>query len=810
MEPKPVNNLINAQLILLESKEPEGREWKIAVIQAGLSKNGKFYPEEMLRDSLEFFNGAQVKAYTLDGNVFNHLGYLAPEVESDAPRLIKNLVGVLENPTYESFSSDGITRSGIVATLKVFDNAEWLRKLITSAYRENQVNILGFSIDATGTGVMDEIDGREVVRVTSITNVNSVDIVTHPAAGGKFLKLVASEKNKMKRILKLLASISKARPDWMGDVDASKVSDENAESVFTTLVESQLKAATDKVAKTPVTEREAFGAAAFDAALFESCKNAIGSKDFDEACELIEAALDTKEPAKGVKVQEGSRKVEVSVTLPVRESVKPEPAKTDDKLAKRVEEVEKGVALRESRALVREAVAESKLPAVSKSRIIRLFEGKVASEDEINDAIKDERKYLESLSTSGEVRGLGRTKEDDEDPKVLKESMDKHRAAMFGMLMGEKIDDVDPFPSLHESLRIIEGVAEMPSRMGEVLMANMHFALSTRPHSDKEHAEYHKKLKESVARMPIELREAISTASWAEVFGDSIRRALMREYDAVEGADNWRKIPSMIGSLSDFRTNRRIRMGGFGDLDTVAENGTYQEFTDITDEEATYAPSKRGNLYVLSMESLINDDLGAVRRLPRKMGRAAARTLSKFVFDLIFNNGATTYDSVALAHASHSNLGTTALAYASLLTAIKQMRTQTEKDSGERMGISPKYIIFPVDLEDTVWSLLESDVKIGSTERETAPNTVKGKYKLEPILNPWETDTNDWWLEADPRAWDTLEVGFLNGRQDPELFVQDQPMTGSVFTADKITYKIRHIYGAAVLDHRAFQGNTVT
>jgi len=55
----------------------------------------------------------------------------------------------------------------------------------------------------------------------------------------------------------------------------------------------------------------------------------------------------------------------------------------------------------------------------------------------------------------------------------------------------------------------------------------------------------------------------------------------------------------------------------------------------------------------------------------------------------------------------------------------------------------------------------------------------------------------------------TIEIGFLNGREEPELFVQDEPTNGSMFSNDKITYKVRHIYGGAVLDYRGLQGNVV-
>ena len=52
---------------------------------------------------------------------------------------------------------------------------------------------------------------------------------------------------------------------------------------------------------------------------------------------------------------------------------------------------------------------------------------------------------------------------------------------------------------------------------------------------------------------------------------------------------------------------------------------------------------------------------------------------------------------------------------------------------------------------------------------------------------------------ADPADIPGLEIGFLDGKEEPELFVQDAPNSGSMFSNDKLTYKIRHIYGGAVL-----------
>jgi len=73
---------------------------------------------------------------------------------------------------------------------------------------------------------------------------------------------------------------------------------------------------------------------------------------------------------------------------------------------------------------------------------------------------------------------------------------------------------------------------------------------------------------------------------------------------------------------------------------------------------------------------------------------------------------------------------------------------------------------------------------------------------LEVISVPQFTDTNNWYLMADPALIEGLEVGFVGGRDAPELLVQDEPAAGQVFTNDQISYKVRWEFGAGWLDYR--------
>ena len=290
------------------------------------------------------------------------------------------------------------------------------------------------------------------------------------------------------------------------------------------------------------------------------------------------------------------------------------------------------------------------------------------------------------------------------------------------------------------------------------------------------------------------LVESLGSSSLSEVLGDSITRRMLAEYRAAVDFDGWRQLVSVV-PVNDFRMQHRTRWGGYGDLPAVAEGADYLPLTSPTDEEATYGVTKRGGTEDVTLEMITNDDVGAIRRIPTKLSRAAKRTLAKFVFDFLRANPAV-YDGKALFHADHNNLFTLALEKDALAAHRLAMLKQTELSSNDRIGITPTRLIVPVDLQEKAVDLF----KLATNNEKTFIQSLTMN-----IIPVWYwTDANDWCTAADPADIPGIEMGFLNGKEEPELFVQDSPTVGSMFTADKLTYKLRHIYGGAVTDFRAF------
>lgn len=302
--------------------------------------------------------------------------------------------------------------------------------------------------------------------------------------------------------------------------------------------------------------------------------------------------------------------------------------------------------------------------------------------------------------------------------------------------------------------------------------------------------------------------ESITVASFGQIFGDSIWRRAIAEYSRPS-LQTWKKVVSQYFNLSDFRTQRIVAMGGYGTLPTVAEGAPYQALTTPADEEATYSASKKGGTEDLTMEAIRNDDLRAMQAIPRKLGLAAAQTLYRHVWDLVITNPTLTRDSVALFDAAHANTTATNLSSTALETSRIKMRKQSGYgDTSDILSLVPKLLLVTPENEALAFELCTSAVAIPSGApvgaASSTPNLHQG-MDFE-VIDYWSaTSTTFWALVADPTMAPTIELGFLDGKEEPDIFVQSDETTGSMFTSDKATYKVRHIYGSALLDYRSFQ-----
>ncbi len=419
---------------------------------------------------------------------------------------------------------------------------------------------------------------------------------------------------------------------------------------------------------------------------------------------------------------------------------------------------EKTVNVTEAVALqmrMRELVNGSRLPDLAKQKLVGEFTTNVSfTEAVVIDRIKKEIEYLAAANPGGaHVTGLGSIS------FIEGGSQEDKHDAMLDAFFNPEHKDHRHARSFKECYIALTGDTKITGRL---------------EHSTR-------------------FREALNTTAFADVLGNSMTRRLVEVYRMSTDLDMYKLLTGAPVAISDFRTQERVRFGGYGNLPVVAESGPYTALTSPDDEKASYAVSKRGGLETVTLEAIKNDDVGAIRLIPQKLGRAAKRTLAQFVLNFPVANAAI-YDTVALFHATHGNLGAAALAGPSFAAARLAMMNQTEATSLEPIGIGPKYLWVPMALEETAYNLFARSTNLDKTFVQTLAPTI--------VPVPFWTDVTDWMASADVLDIPFMELGFLDGNEEPELFVQDNPTVGSMFSNDQLTWKVRHIYGAGVKEYR--------
>lgn len=299
-----------------------------------------------------------------------------------------------------------------------------------------------------------------------------------------------------------------------------------------------------------------------------------------------------------------------------------------------------------------------------------------------------------------------------------------------------------------------------------------------------------------------EFRESGATSDFANYMSDKVTKRLMWGYGEVTSA--WRQYTTSY-TVPDFKPISFVRLTEMQGLLGVGEGGEYKDsqISEIVGPSLTV--DTFGRLFSLTRRAIINDDLNQLRDRPAAMGRAAARTVNRSVVAVVEAND-NAYDGTAVFSTTHNNLLTEALSEQALQDAITKLRLQSDPN-GLRIGLTPRWLLIPAQLEFTARRILNSGVIYQPGTGVGSANVVQGI--VDYIVDEYLTDPNDWYLLADPNEAPLVAVGLLNGKDTPDVFLRDQGMRNVLggsdpysMEFDEIVWKIRHDWGVAVMDWR--------
>lgn len=260
-----------------------------------------------------------------------------------------------------------------------------------------------------------------------------------------------------------------------------------------------------------------------------------------------------------------------------------------------------------------------------------------------------------------------------------------------------------------------------------------------------------------------DLSGAHSTSDFPNLLGGATRRFLLEIYNAAPAP---LKAIARRRDVPDFKQITALAMLPFGTLSQVNEGGEIKDVT-VSEGENGYALTTFANIFSITRQALINDDLGAFSNMVGLWARAATETESQQLAAQINGSGPTLADGKTLYHAGHNNLASSgsAISVASLTEARIAMRGQKNND-GSYAQVNPAYLVVGPAKET------EAEQMIGIIVANIVPeiNPFGGKLKL--IVDPHLTG-NSWRLFAEPTNWPVLEYAKLQGQDD--VITDEQP-----------------------------------
>lgn len=293
-----------------------------------------------------------------------------------------------------------------------------------------------------------------------------------------------------------------------------------------------------------------------------------------------------------------------------------------------------------------------------------------------------------------------------------------------------------------------------------------------------------------------------SSSDFSHILAGGAEKSVLTGWqNSGETFQQWTK----SGSLSNFHEAKRVGLNGFSSLQKVPEGAEYKYIT-TNDSGVPIALATYGNIFSVTRQAIINDDLSQLTTIPQAMGRAAARTVGNLVYLLLMANAKFT-DGKPLFHADHKNLIAKNIDTDGLNEARKAMRLQ-EDANGDPINVTPSFIIVPAALEGAAnravlssSSLFPIDEQGNQNQNPGIINVVKDMAKVivEPRL---DKDNNKQWYVSSAQGMDTVEVAYLDGMDTPYLEQQEG------FTVDGVAWKVRIDAGVAALDYRGLVKST--
>jgi hypothetical protein len=297
-----------------------------------------------------------------------------------------------------------------------------------------------------------------------------------------------------------------------------------------------------------------------------------------------------------------------------------------------------------------------------------------------------------------------------------------------------------------------------------------------------------------------------TSGSFSSLLLDAANKTLTASY--VEAPYTWDQWVRQAQSVDDFKNINRISLGESPNLEVVPEGKDYPEGK-VVDQRKSYKIEKYGKEFTVTWETVINDDLDALSRIPAMHGSAARRTQEKAIYDVFLSNPLMPdgFNLFSASHTSGTNLsgGAGAPSKTTLDKAFEVMGKQKGLNSDVFLGLTPSILLVPLAHAGTALELVNSTASVESEKNSGVSNLYGrgGARQLRVVASPYldANSSTNWYAIADNSLIDTVEISFLSGEESPVL-ESDYNIRN-----DSYIYTVRQSFAAAVIEHRGIFAN---
>ena len=189
-----------------------------------------------------------------------------------------------------------------------------------------------------------------------------------------------------------------------------------------------------------------------------------------------------------------------------------------------------------------------------------------------------------------------------------------------------------------------------------------------------------------------ELEAGFSTVDIGGILSNVANKFLLEGFFAVERT--WRNICA-VRNVSDFKTVTSYRLIGKDQYEKVQPGGELKHGT-LGNETYSNKADTYGLMLSIDRRDIINDDLGAITTVPRKLGRGSGLKINDVFWETFLNNS-------TFFKADNKNYqagADTALGIDGLTAAEVAFMDQTDAE-GKPIGVMPAILLVPTALSAT-------------------------------------------------------------------------------------------------------------